>query len=84
MRPFMINLIVDDFPGALRQVTQGGASLVGDPQESEYGTFGWFIGPEGNKVELWQPKQLEKPGYKLRRKRMRVKGSTLTTGNGSH
>mgnify|MGYP004702627177 CR=1 FL=1 len=56
MRPFMINLIVDDLPGALRQVTKGGASLVGDPQELEYATFGWFIGPEGNKVELWQPR----------------------------
>jgi hypothetical protein len=28
----------------------------GDPEDSEFGTFGWFIDPEGNKVELWQPK----------------------------
>ena len=54
--PFMINLIVDDIPGALGQVETGGATLVGDPEDSEYGTFGWFIDPEGNKVELWQPK----------------------------
>ena len=54
--PFMINLIVDDLSGALSQVKKGGATLVGDPEESEYGAFGWFIDPEGNKVELWQPK----------------------------
>jgi catechol 2,3-dioxygenase-like lactoylglutathione lyase family enzyme len=22
---------------------------------SEYGSFGWFLDPEGNKVELWEP-----------------------------
>ena len=54
--PFMINLIVDDLPGALSQVKEGGATLVGDPEASEYGAFGWFIDPEGNKVELWQPR----------------------------
>jgi hypothetical protein len=24
-------------------------------EESEYGRFGWFIDPDGIKVELWQP-----------------------------
>jgi predicted enzyme related to lactoylglutathione lyase len=53
-RPFMINLIVDDLAGALQQVVMGGATLVGEPQNLEYGRFGWFMDPEGNKVELWQ------------------------------
>ena len=52
---YMINLIVDDLAGALNQVQQGGGTLVGKPEEHEYGHFGWFIDPEGNKVELWQP-----------------------------
>jgi predicted enzyme related to lactoylglutathione lyase len=28
-----------------------------DPKrdDSEYGRFGWFTDPEGNRVELWQP-----------------------------
>jgi predicted enzyme related to lactoylglutathione lyase len=28
---------------------------VGEVEEHEYGRFGWFIDPDGNKVELWQP-----------------------------
>jgi len=54
-RPFMINLVVDDLAGALAQVKEGGAELVGEPDDGEYGKFGWFIDPDGNKVELWQP-----------------------------
>jgi hypothetical protein len=23
--------------------------------DMEYGRFGWFFDPEGNKVELWEP-----------------------------
>lgn len=55
-KPYMINLIVDDLREALVQVENGGANLVGTPEEHEYGLFAWFIDPEGNKVELWQPK----------------------------
>lgn len=53
--PFMINFMVDDLDGALAQVAEGGATLAGTPEDSEYGRFGWFIDPEGNKIELWQP-----------------------------
>jgi predicted enzyme related to lactoylglutathione lyase len=52
----MINLMVDDLDGALEQVKEGGATLVGTPEEMEYGRFGWFLDPDGNKVELWEPK----------------------------
>ncbi len=54
-RPYMFNLMVDDLDGALAQVQEGGAELAGDVEEMEYGRFGWFVDPEGNKVELWQP-----------------------------
>lgn len=55
-RDFMFNLIVDNLEEALAQVKSGGAELVGDPQSFDYGRFGWFMDPEGNKVELWEPK----------------------------
>ena len=55
--PYMINLIVDDLHEMLQQVRQGGATLEGEPEELEFGIFGWFTDPEGNKVELWQPKK---------------------------
>ena len=54
-KTFMFNLMVDDLDGALEQVAAGGATLVDDVDESEFGRFGWFIDPEGNKVELWEP-----------------------------
>ncbi len=56
-KDFMINLIVDDLINALVQVKIGGANILDDVQEHEYGMFGWFIDPEGNKIELWQPKK---------------------------
>jgi predicted enzyme related to lactoylglutathione lyase len=56
---FMFNLIVDDLESAIRQVRQGGATVVGDIQKMDYGAFGWFIDPDGNQVELWQPTDSE-------------------------
>jgi predicted enzyme related to lactoylglutathione lyase len=29
--------------------------VIGEVEEFEYGRFGWFLDPEGNKVELWEP-----------------------------
>ena len=52
---FMMNLVVDDLDGVLTQVSEGGAEIVGEIEESDFGRFGWFLDPEGNKVELWQP-----------------------------
>ena len=52
---FMFNLIVDDLEGALDQVKQGGAEVIGNIEKMEYGSFGWFMDPDGNKVELWEP-----------------------------
>ena len=52
---FMVNLIVDDLKGCLERVQEGGATLVKDIEETEFGHFGWFIDPDGNQVELWQP-----------------------------
>jgi len=52
---YMINLIVDDLDEALSQVGEGGARITGDIVEEEFGRFGWFIDPDGNKIELWQP-----------------------------
>lgn len=52
---FMFNLVVDDLDGALKQVQDAGATLAGDIASYDYGRFGWFIDPDGNKVELWEP-----------------------------
>lgn len=52
---FLINFIVDDLFTALIQVEKAGGTICGKPEEYEYGKFGWFLDPEGNKIELWQP-----------------------------
>ena len=54
-QPFMINFIVDDLDAALDQVRRGGAQVMPNQEHGEYGQFGWFIDPDGNKVELWVP-----------------------------
>lgn len=52
----MINLIVDNLTGTLQQVSMGGATLVGETEDLEYGRSGCFMETEGNKIKLWQPK----------------------------
>ena len=54
-RELMVNLAVDDLDGALEQVREGGAEVVGEIESYDFGRFGWFIDPEGTKVELWEP-----------------------------
>jgi predicted enzyme related to lactoylglutathione lyase len=56
-RDYMFNLIVDNVEEALSQVAEGGAEIVGEIQDEDYGRFGWFVDPDGNKVELWEPKE---------------------------
>ncbi|HSL46679.1 MAG TPA: hypothetical protein VK897_24805 [Anaerolineales bacterium] len=51
----MFNLIVDDLEEALNQVQEGEAVIIGNIEKPEYGSFGWFMDPDGNKVEFWEP-----------------------------
>ena len=53
---FTFNLIVSDVDAALRGVADAGGTIVGEAANGDRGRFGWFIDPEGNRVELWQPK----------------------------
>jgi predicted enzyme related to lactoylglutathione lyase len=54
-QPAMLNFQVDDLDGVLAQVQAAGAGVGPKREENEYGRFGWFTDPEGNRVELWQP-----------------------------
>lgn len=51
----MINLQVEDLDEVLDRLTAEGVTV--DPKRDSYdfGKFGWFTDPEGNRVELWQP-----------------------------
>ena len=52
---FMVNYRVADVRGLLAVLREEGCNVLDAFDESEYGTFGWVIDPEGNKVELWEP-----------------------------
>jgi predicted enzyme related to lactoylglutathione lyase len=54
-QPAMLNFQVDDLDAMLDQLSAGGVSVDPKRETYEYGRFGWFTDPEGNRVELWQP-----------------------------
>ncbi len=54
---FMVNFVVDDVEAALEQVVAAGGRAVGKVREYPSGRFGWFLDPDGNKVELWEPRK---------------------------
>jgi predicted enzyme related to lactoylglutathione lyase len=51
----MINLQVDDLSGVLDRLSDAGVAVDPKREDYEFGKFGWFTDPEGNRVELWQP-----------------------------
>jgi predicted enzyme related to lactoylglutathione lyase len=56
---YMINLVVDDLDAALENVAAGGAQVLEEREDQDFGRFGWFIDPDGNRVELWQPPEAD-------------------------
>ena len=54
--PFMINYRVDDMAGMLEQLRKNGVEIVKGPETDADGKFAWVLDPDGNKVELWEPK----------------------------
>ena len=55
-KQFMINFRVENLEDLLAALKEEGVTIVGEPEEYNYGKFGWILDPEGNKIELWEPK----------------------------
>ena len=53
---FMINYRVDNMAELLTQLRQNGVEILKGPDADDNGTFVWIVDPDGNKVELWEPK----------------------------
>ena len=53
---FMINYRVDDLGALLQQLRAAGVEVVKGPESHENGKFAWIMDPDGNKLELWEPK----------------------------
>jgi predicted enzyme related to lactoylglutathione lyase len=54
--PFMINFRVKDLDGLMDQLKREGVKVDDKREEYPYGKFGWIVDPEGNRIELWEPK----------------------------
>lgn len=54
--PLMINYRVDDMDGLLANLRAAGVEVLKGPESHENGKFAWIVDPDGNKVELWEPK----------------------------
>lgn len=55
-KQFMMNFRVENLVELLAVLKEEGVTVVGEIEEYEYGKFGWILDPEGNKIELWEPK----------------------------
>jgi predicted enzyme related to lactoylglutathione lyase len=55
-KQFMFNYRVENLVELLKMLKEEGVQIVGEMEEYSYGKFGWILDPEGNKIELWEPK----------------------------
>jgi catechol 2,3-dioxygenase-like lactoylglutathione lyase family enzyme len=53
---FMINYRVDNLDELVSQLRASGVEIVGGPDADDNGKFAWVMDPDGNKVELWEPR----------------------------
>src|SRR5207248_1874353 len=54
--PFMINYRVRNLEAMLAQLRAAGVQVDHKVEDYDYGRFGWAIDPEGNRLELWEPR----------------------------
>jgi predicted enzyme related to lactoylglutathione lyase len=53
---FMVNFRVRDLGAMIEQLRAAGASVEDRVEVYDYGRFGWATDPEGNRIELWEPR----------------------------
>jgi predicted enzyme related to lactoylglutathione lyase len=55
-RDFMINYRVENLEALVEELKKEGVTLLDNIEDSEYGKFVHLLDPEGNKIELYEPK----------------------------
>jgi predicted enzyme related to lactoylglutathione lyase len=58
-KDFMINYRVDNLERLLEELKKGGVTISDTMQTVEYGKFVHIMDLEGNKIELWEPNDIE-------------------------
>jgi predicted enzyme related to lactoylglutathione lyase len=56
VKPYMFNYRVENLDELLKVLREEGVTVIDKVEELPYGKFGWIMDPEGNKIELWEPK----------------------------
>ena len=54
---FMINYAVDDLDAFLARLREKDVAILKRSDDDPSGRFAWILDPEGNKIELWEPKR---------------------------
>jgi predicted enzyme related to lactoylglutathione lyase len=52
----MINYRIDNMEEMIEQLQAGKVPIHQGPEYHENGAFLWILDPDGNKIELWEPK----------------------------
>lgn len=55
-KEFMINYTVDDLEALVVELRKENVTILDELESSDYGKFIHIMDPEGNKIELWEPK----------------------------
>lgn len=55
-KQFMMNFRVENLEELLEELKKEGVQVMDKVESYDYGKFGWIIDPDGNKIELWEPK----------------------------
>jgi predicted enzyme related to lactoylglutathione lyase len=55
-KPFMINYRVENLVALVEELKKDNVTIVDEIADSEYGKFVHVLDPEGNIIELWEPK----------------------------
>jgi catechol 2,3-dioxygenase-like lactoylglutathione lyase family enzyme len=58
---FMINYAVDDMDAFVARLRAKGVAILKRDDHDPSGRFAWIVDPEGNKIELWEPKRTAPP-----------------------
>ena len=55
-KPFMINYRVENLVALIEELKKDNVTIVDEMAEYDYGKFIHILDPEGNIIELWEPK----------------------------
>jgi len=58
-KEFMINYRVENMAALLEELKKNGVTITDSVQSAEYGKFVHILDPENNKIELWEPNDVE-------------------------